>query len=170
MRKLKVRHPPNTKVLSGFLFFGVPFLILGLLTGKAEFFQFGVFFAMFLVFPAAIIVLLMQRTFIFDDQTKQILIYRTIGWKKVILDGSRKEYSLSLKRIYHRGGLGWRRYPGTLLVLVLQEKGKTVYKIADGLSKRRLMFLAERIQRTMGFLFHDESNHTIYVSNMEERR
>ena len=109
---------------------------------------------------------LMQRTFIFDGQTKEIIIYRTVGWKKVILDGSKKKYNLSLRRIFLGSSLG----SGTLLVLVLQENGKSVYKIAEALSKRRLISLAERIQGTIGCSFLDESDHTVHDSNIEELR
>lgn len=160
MANLIVRHPPNRKILNMLLFFGGFSLILSLLTGTTESFWFVAFLAMIFVIPTAILVVLMQRVFVFDELTKEITIYRTVyPKKKVRLDGSRKKYNLSLERIYMWSRLG----PGTLLVLLLKENNKAVYKITEGLWKKSLLSLATKIQKAIGCSFSDKSNHIACV-------
>ena len=152
--KLKVRYPSNKKILIVFLLVGGVSLILGLLSGNTNYSMiifFSIFLASLFALPTTIIVLLVQKTFIFDSKTRQITIGRTVGWKRIVLDNSKKEYMLVLKKI------SVTAVRGNLLVLVLQKNKKTIYKIAEGLSEKQLVSLAKKIQNFTNCSFHNKS-------------
>lgn len=146
----KIRYPSLKLIFGGFFVVAIPTVIGYLLTGRVEYFEFGLGVELVVIIPVILAVFSWWRIFIFDEKHKKIIISSYmffINIKKEEFDFNPQLYFLKLEKIYGSGrfGGGW----SWVLYLVI---GSKRYLLADRCFRKHLLPLIETIKLSTGIL------------------